>query len=73
MKIKRFLKQNYKAIIKAVLTLTVAAIAYVLAHKAGTEMRGYEAIGGEIFVPLFIIFADDIWAIITSPFRNGDA
>lgn len=69
MKIKRFLKQNYKAIIKAALILTAAIVAYILAHKAGTAERGYEAIGGEIFIPFLIIFAEDIWEIIKAPFK----
>ena len=70
MKIKRFLKKNYKGIIKAVLILTLALIAYVIAHKAGTAERGYEAMGGEIFIPFLIIFAEDIWEIIKAPFRK---
>lgn len=69
MKIKRFLKQNYKTIIKAVLTLAVAIVAYIIAHKAGTAARGYEAIGGEIFIPFLIVFAEDIWGIFKAPFR----
>ena len=70
MKIKRFLKHNYKAIIKYTLILAVAIIAYELAHKAGTAERGYEAVGGEIFIPLLIIFAEDIWKIIKAPFKE---
>lgn len=68
MKIKRFLKRNYKGVIKAVLILILALIAYVIAHKAGTAERGYEALGGEIFIPFLIIFAKDIWKIIKEPF-----
>ena len=68
--IKRFLKKNYKGIIKAVLILTLALIAYVIAHKAGTAERGYEAMGGEIFIPFLIIFAEDIFEIIKAPFRE---
>lgn len=66
---KRFFKQNAKPIIKAILILAAAIIAYILAHKAGTAWRGYEAIGGEMFVPLLIIFAEDIWAMIKEPFK----
>lgn len=69
MKIKRFLKHNYKAIIKYTLILAAAIIAYIVAHKAGTEWRGYEAVGGEIFIPLLIVFAEDIWEIIKAPFK----
>lgn len=66
---KKFLKRNGQAIIKYTLILAVAVIAYILAHKAGTAERGYEAVGGEIFVPLLIIFAEDIWEIIKAPFK----
>ena len=69
MKIKRFLKKNYKTIIKATLITAVAIIAYELAHDVGTAERGYEAIGGEIFIPLLIIFAKPIWKIIKEPFK----
>ena len=67
---KKFFKRNAKAIIKHTLILAVAVIAYILAHKAGTAERGYEAVGGEIFVPLLIIFAEDIWEIIKEPFKE---
>ena len=66
---KKFLKRNGQALIKYTLILAVAVIAYILAHKAGTTERGYEAVGGEIFVPLLIIFAEDIWEIIKEPFK----
>lgn len=58
-----------KTIIKTVLILAVAIIAYILAHKAATVERGYEAIGGEIFVPFLVIFAKDIWEMIIEPFK----
>ena len=66
---KKFFKRNAKAIIKYTLILAVAVIAYIIAHKAGTAERGYEAVGGEIFVPLLIIFAKPIWEIIKAPFK----
>lgn len=69
MKIKRFLKHNYKVIIKGGLILAVAIFAYIVAHKLGTEWRKYEAVGGEIFIPLLIVFAKDIWEIIKAPFK----
>ena len=70
---KKFFKRNAKDIIKYTLILVTAIIAYVIAHKAGNAERGYEAVGGEIFVPLLIIFAEDIWQIIKAPFKavNG--
>ena len=66
---KRFFKRNAKPIIKAVLILAAAIIAYILAHKAGTAERGYEAVGGELFVPALIIFAEDIWEMVKEPFK----
>jgi hypothetical protein len=66
---KKFLKRNAKAITKTVLISAVAILAYILAHKAGTAERGYEAVGGEIFVPFLILFAEDIWEIIKAPFK----
>lgn len=52
-----FLSNNYKAIIKALIVLIVAMCAYGLALYKATEVRGYLAVGGEIFVPLAIFFA----------------
>lgn len=66
---KKFFKRNAEGIIKAVLTGSLAIVAYILAHKAGTAERGYEAIGGEIFVPFLIIFAEDIWEMLKAPFK----
>lgn len=66
---KRFFIHNRKQIVKAIVKLVIAVIAYELAHKAGTAMRGYEAIGGEIFVPLLVLFAEDIWGTIKEPFK----
>lgn len=68
-KVLRFIVHNRKAIIKTLVIGTVAFVAYFLAHKAGTMERGYEAIGGEIFIPLLVIFAEDIWAMIKAPFK----
>lgn len=68
MKIKRFLKKHYKAIIKYSLILAVAIIGYAIVHKLGTVERGYEAVGGEIFIPFLVIFAEDILKIIKAPF-----
>lgn len=66
---KKFLQRYGKAIIKAVLTFAVAVVAYILAHKVGTAERGYEAIGGEIFIPFIVVFATDIWEAIKAPFK----
>lgn len=66
---KRFIVHNRKAIIKTLAIGVTAFIAYQLAHKLGTMERGYEAIGGEMFIPFLIIFAKDIWEIIKAPFQ----
>lgn len=66
---KKIFKKHWKAIIKAVLVLAAAIVAYKLAHEAATIERGYEAIGGEVFIPLLIIFGDDICRMIKAPFK----
>ena len=58
-----------KSVFKWIVTLAVAITAFILAHKAGTAERGYEAIGGEIFLFFLIVFAEDIWKIIKAPFK----
>ena len=68
-KVLRCIVHNRKTIIKAFVIGTVALVAYQLAHKAGTMERGYDAIGGEVFIPLLIIFAEDIWGMIKAPFK----
>ena len=65
----RYVIHNRKKIIKKVALFTVAVIAFALAHKAGTAERGYEAIGGEMFIPLLVIFAHQIWGTIKAPFK----
>lgn len=66
---KRIFKKRGKRILIAAGITAATIIAYVLAHNAATDWRGYEAIGGEIFIPFLIIFADDILKIITAPFK----
>ena len=66
---KKFFKRHEKTIIKAALITAAAIIAYELAHDFGTAERGYNAIGGEIFVPFLIVFAKDILEMIKAPFK----
>ena len=68
----RFIVHNRKAIIKGIAICVGAIVAYEIAHKAGNMERGYDAIGGEMFIPLLIIFAQDIWEIIKAPFMQID-
>ena len=69
-KLLRLIIHNRKNIIKTLIITTGAIVAYELAHKAGTEERGYEAVGGEIFVPFLVIFARDILGMIKAPFKT---
>ncbi len=68
-KVLRYIVHNRKNVVKTLAIVGVAVGAYMLAHKAGTAERGYEAIGGEIFIPFLIIFAKDIWGMIKEPFK----
>ena len=53
----RFLKRHRKAIAKALVVTAITIITFILAHKAGTTERGYEALGGEMFAFLIPFFA----------------
>ncbi len=68
-KVLNFIIHNRKTIIKTLAVGTVAVVLYAIAHKVGTMQRGYEAIGGEIFIPFLVIFAKDIWEMIKEPFK----
>jgi hypothetical protein len=68
-KVLRLVVHNRKTIIKTLIIGAVAIGAYMVAHKLGTAERGYEAIGGELFIPFLIIFAEDIWGAIKEPFK----
>lgn len=56
-------------LLKATAILLTAAVAFEIAHKFGTLERGYEAIGGEIFIPFVIIFAKPILKLFKEPFE----
>lgn len=66
---KKFLRRNGKTIFKGLLIAIVAIVVFEVLHDIATSQRGYEAIGGEIFVPLLIIFAKPLWEIIKAPFK----
>ena len=68
-RIFRFIVHNRRAIIKGLALATVAIIAYEVAHDFGTAERGYNAIGGEIFIPFLIVLAKPIWQMIKAPFK----
>ena len=68
---KKYIIHNRKAIIKTLVIGTVAFIAYAVAHKVGTAERGFQSVGGEIFIPFVILFAEEIWGMIKAPFEVG--
>ena len=55
------MKMIFKYIVYGVLLGTVAFVAFEIAHELATMERGYEAIGGEIFVPFLVLFGRNIW------------
>ena len=60
---KKFFKKNYKFIIKWLIVLLAAVMFYKVWHYVATLDRGYEAIGGEMFmflIPLFVWIAPEI-------------
>lgn len=63
MKVIKFLKENWKLILKWVFAFALSAVAFVLLHKLATIERGYSAIGGEMFmflIPFFVWIAPEI-------------
>lgn len=60
---KKFFKKNYKCIIKWLIVLLASVLLYKLCHYVATLDRGYEAIGGEMFmflIPFFVWVAPEI-------------
>ena len=67
---KKFLRRiihNRKKIFKTLVIVGLAVVSFVVAHKLGNAERGYNAIGGEIFVPLLVIFGVKIREFIKLP------
>ena len=63
MKVIKFLKENWKWILKWVFVFVLSAVAFILLHKLATIERGYNAIGGEMFmflIPFFVWVAPKI-------------
>ena len=63
MKAIKFLKANKKVILKWSFVFVLSAVAFAGLHKLATVERGYEAIGGEIFmflIPFFVWVAPEI-------------
>ena len=63
MKVIKFLKENWKWILKWVFVFVLSVVAFILLHKLATIERGYNAIGGEMFmflIPFFVWVAPEI-------------
>lgn len=63
MKVIKFLKANKKVILKWSIVFVLAVVAFVGFHKLATVKRGYNAIGGEIFmflIPFFVWVAPEV-------------
>lgn len=59
---KRFFKKNLKFIIKWAVVLLASVMFYKVFHHVANIERGYEAIGGEIFmflIPFFVWVAPE--------------
>lgn len=68
-KVLKFVIHNRKTIIEMFIVGVVSVVLYEIAHNVATLERGYEAVGGEMFIPLLIIFAKPIWEMIKEPFK----
>ena len=63
MKLIKFLKENKKWILKWFFVIILTVAAFISLHKLATIERGYDAIGGEIFmflIPFFVWIAPEI-------------
>ena len=63
MKVIKFFKENKKVILKWSFVFVLSEVAFVGLHKLATAERGYNAIGGEIFmflIPFFVWIAPEI-------------
>ena len=63
MKVIKFLKANKKVILKWFFVFILSVVAFAGLHKLATAERGYNAIGGEMFMflmPFFVWIAHEI-------------
>ena len=63
MKFIKFLKENKKWILKWLFVIMLSVVAFIGFHKLATLERGYDAIGGEMFmflIPFFVWIAPEI-------------
>lgn len=62
-KLTKFWKANYKPILKGVILAGVIIYGYTVLHNIATAIRGYNAIGGEIFIfliPVLVLLAPSL-------------
>lgn len=59
-----------KKFIKELAIGALIAGVFIVLHEVGTAERGYEAIGGEIAVALFILFI--VWVITGGKAANSE-
>ena len=55
--IEKFIKKNWYKIIAGIVTAMTLIALYRTTHDTATQQRGYEAIGGEIFILAIPAFA----------------
>lgn len=67
-----YIIHNRKKTCKALAIVVGAVVAFMLAHYLGTMERGYEAIGGEMLVPLVIVFVACFWKEIKETFCDEE-
>ena len=63
MKVIKFFKENKKVILKWFFVFVLSVVAFVGLNKLATVERGYNAIGGEMFmflIPFFVWIAPEI-------------
>ena len=63
MKVIKFLKANKKVILKWSFAFVLSVVAFGGLHKLATVERGYNAIGGEMFmflIPFFVWISPEI-------------
>lgn len=63
MKFIKFLKENKKWILKWFFVIMLSVVAFIGFHKLATLERGYDAVGGEMFmflIPFFVWVTPEI-------------
>ena len=69
----RIKQKRRRTLLTAIICTALIFIAFLLLHRLGTEIRGYNAIGGEasiFLLPFIIILAVDSWHKIIDSFKR---